>query len=184
MSPHCSTPACKRQCTSSARVCSFCCPSRALSLCSPPRRCPQLLLREWYMHPNGQLPAYEWAFSDCNPPNFAWACLRVFQVSRRRALPSRAPPHLMLCACVRDCVRACVWRPFVSCSCSSIAVCVRACVYVERPLPRSPKRSPGHRITVSWSARFTSSSSTSPGVQLPPRSHHIASSSKEAPFSV
>ncbi len=38
-----------------------------------------LFLREWYLHPNGQLPAYEWALSDVNPPVHAWACLRVFQ---------------------------------------------------------------------------------------------------------
>jgi hypothetical protein len=38
-----------------------------------------LLLREWYMHPGGQLPAYEWAFSDVNPPVHAWAALRVFE---------------------------------------------------------------------------------------------------------
>ncbi len=42
-----------------------------------------LLLREWYMHPNGQLPAYEWAFSDVNPPVHAWAALRVYQIERR-----------------------------------------------------------------------------------------------------
>ncbi|HTC70997.1 MAG TPA: hypothetical protein VK662_15610 [Acidothermaceae bacterium] len=40
-----------------------------------------LLLREWYMHPNGQLPAYEWNFADVNPPVHAWAALRVFEVS-------------------------------------------------------------------------------------------------------
>jgi hypothetical protein len=39
-----------------------------------------LLCREWYMHPNGQLPAYEWAFSDVNPPVHAWAALRVFEI--------------------------------------------------------------------------------------------------------
>jgi hypothetical protein len=39
-----------------------------------------LLLREWYMHPNGQIPAYEWAFSDVNPPVHAWAALRVFEL--------------------------------------------------------------------------------------------------------
>jgi len=38
-----------------------------------------LLLREWYMHPNGQLPAYEWAFGDVNPPVHAWACLQVYK---------------------------------------------------------------------------------------------------------
>ena len=41
-----------------------------------------LLLREWYMHPNGQIPAYEWNFSDVNPPVHAWACIRVFQIER------------------------------------------------------------------------------------------------------
>lgn len=40
-----------------------------------------VLLREWYMHPNGQLPAYEFAFSDVNPPVHAWACLRVYQLT-------------------------------------------------------------------------------------------------------
>lgn len=40
----------------------------------------QLLLREWYMHPNGQLPAYEWAFGDVNPPVHAWSCWRVYQI--------------------------------------------------------------------------------------------------------
>jgi hypothetical protein len=39
-----------------------------------------LLLREWYLHPNGQIPAYEWNFSDVNPPVHAWAALRVFEL--------------------------------------------------------------------------------------------------------
>ncbi|MBW7905200.1 MAG: glucosidase [Phycisphaerae bacterium] len=43
-----------------------------------------LLTREWYMHPNGQLPAYEWAFGDVNPPVHAWATWRVFQIDRRQ----------------------------------------------------------------------------------------------------
>ena len=43
-----------------------------------------LLLREWYMHPNGQLPAYEWAFGDVNPPVHAWAAWRVYQIDRKR----------------------------------------------------------------------------------------------------
>src|SRR6266853_1608415 len=42
-----------------------------------------LLLREWYMHPNGQLPAYEWSFSDVNPPVHAWAAWRVYKIERR-----------------------------------------------------------------------------------------------------
>ena len=41
-----------------------------------------LLLREWYMHPNGQIPAYEWAFSDVNPPVHAWAAWRVYKITR------------------------------------------------------------------------------------------------------
>ncbi len=41
------------------------------------------LTREWYMHPNGQLPAYEWAFGDVNPPVHAWATWRVFQMDRK-----------------------------------------------------------------------------------------------------
>ncbi|TAM54163.1 MAG: hypothetical protein EPN61_00250 [Burkholderiaceae bacterium] len=43
-----------------------------------------LLMREWYMHPNGQLPAYEWAFGDVNPPVHAWSAFRVFQIDRRQ----------------------------------------------------------------------------------------------------
>ena len=52
-----------------------------------------LLTREWYMHPNGQLPAYEWAFGDVNPPVHAWAAWRVFQIDRnkRRAAGRKAP---------------------------------------------------------------------------------------------
>ncbi len=43
-----------------------------------------LLTREWYMHPNGQLPAYEWSFGDVNPPVHAWAAWRVFQIDRKQ----------------------------------------------------------------------------------------------------
>ncbi|MGB8321735.1 MAG: hypothetical protein WCE52_02120, partial [Candidatus Acidiferrum sp.] len=50
-----------------------------------------LLLREWYMHPNGQLPAYEWAFGDVNPPVHAWAAWRVYKIDRRiRGVGDRA----------------------------------------------------------------------------------------------
>jgi len=42
-----------------------------------------LMLREWYMHPNGQLPAYEWAFGDVNPPVHAWAAWRVYKIEKR-----------------------------------------------------------------------------------------------------
>ena len=43
-----------------------------------------LLLREWYMHPNGELPAYEWAFGDVNPPVHAWAAWRVYKIEKKR----------------------------------------------------------------------------------------------------
>ncbi|MBV9134420.1 MAG: glucosidase, partial [Chloroflexi bacterium] len=42
-----------------------------------------LILREWYMHPNGQLPAYEWSFDDVNPPVHAWAAWRVYETDRK-----------------------------------------------------------------------------------------------------
>jgi len=43
-----------------------------------------LMLREWYMHPNGQLPAYEWDFGDVNPPVHAWAAWRVYKIEKKR----------------------------------------------------------------------------------------------------
>ncbi|MEX2491249.1 MAG: glucosidase [Nitrospirales bacterium] len=43
----------------------------------------RLLVREWYMHPNGQIPAYEWAFGDVNPPVHAWAAWRVYKIEKR-----------------------------------------------------------------------------------------------------
>jgi hypothetical protein len=43
-----------------------------------------LMLREWYMHANGELPAYEFAFTDVNPPVHAWACYRVYRMSGAR----------------------------------------------------------------------------------------------------
>jgi hypothetical protein len=42
-----------------------------------------VLTREWYMHPNGQIPAYEWAFSDVNPPVHAWATWRVYKIEQK-----------------------------------------------------------------------------------------------------
>jgi hypothetical protein len=50
-----------------------------------------LLTRSWYLHPNGQLPAYEWAFGDVNPPVHGWAAWRVFQIDRQRR--RRTNPH-------------------------------------------------------------------------------------------
>ncbi len=44
-----------------------------------------LMLREWYMHPNGQIPAYEWAYGDVNPPVHAWAALRVYQIDKKKS---------------------------------------------------------------------------------------------------
>jgi hypothetical protein len=44
----------------------------------------ELMTREWYMHPNGQLPAYEWAFGDVNPPVHAWAAWRVYQIDAQQ----------------------------------------------------------------------------------------------------
>jgi hypothetical protein len=57
----------------------------ALALVDPDFAKAQLLLflREWYMHPNGQIPAYEWAFGDVNPPVHAWAAWRVYKIDRR-----------------------------------------------------------------------------------------------------
>ncbi len=43
-----------------------------------------LMLREWYMHPNGQIPAYEWNFGDVNPPVHAWAAWRVYKIEKKR----------------------------------------------------------------------------------------------------
>ena len=48
-----------------------------------------LLLREWYMHPNGQLPAYEFNFGDVNPPVHAWACWRVYKMTAARGQRDR-----------------------------------------------------------------------------------------------
>ena len=44
-----------------------------------------LMTREWYMHPNGQMPAYEWAFGDVNPPVHVWAAWRVYQIDRKQS---------------------------------------------------------------------------------------------------
>ena len=48
-----------------------------------------LLLREWYMHPNGQMPAYEFDFGDVNPPVHAWACWQVYKMTAARGDPDR-----------------------------------------------------------------------------------------------
>lgn len=48
-----------------------------------------LLLREWYMHPNGQIPAYEFEFSNVNPPVHAWACWRVYQLTAKDGVGDR-----------------------------------------------------------------------------------------------
>jgi hypothetical protein len=43
-----------------------------------------IIAREWYQHPNGQIPAYEWNFGDVNPPVIAWAAWRVYQIERKQ----------------------------------------------------------------------------------------------------
>lgn len=53
-----------------------------------------LLTREWYMHPNGQLPAYEWAFGDVNPPVHAWATWRVYKIDQRQRKKTGRGPDL------------------------------------------------------------------------------------------
>ncbi len=50
----------------------------------------ELFLREWYLHPNGQIPAYEFAFSDVNPPVHAWAAWRVYKIEARAGKRDRA----------------------------------------------------------------------------------------------
>jgi hypothetical protein len=57
----------------------------ALSVVDPgfAKRQLMLMTKVWYIHPNGQLPAYEWAFGDVNPPVHAWASWRVFQIDRK-----------------------------------------------------------------------------------------------------
>jgi len=52
-----------------------------------------LLTREWYMHPNGQIPAYEWEFSDVNPPVHAWAALRIYKLEQE--MYGRADKHFL-----------------------------------------------------------------------------------------
>jgi hypothetical protein len=49
----------------------------------------QLFLREWYMHPSGEIPAYEWDLSDVNPPVHAWACWRVYKIAARHGVRDR-----------------------------------------------------------------------------------------------
>jgi hypothetical protein len=58
-----------------------------LSILDPEFAKKQLVLftKEWYMHPNGQLPAYEWAFSDVNPPVHAWALWRVYKIDKKHS---------------------------------------------------------------------------------------------------
>lgn len=64
-----------------------------------------LLLREWYMHPNGQLPAYEWNFSDVNPPVHAWACWRVYKMTG----PAGGRDRLFLARCFQKLLLNFTW---------------------------------------------------------------------------
>ena len=43
-----------------------------------------LIMREWYMKPDGQLPAYEWHFSDVNPPVQAWSALQIYHIEKNK----------------------------------------------------------------------------------------------------
>ena len=56
-----------------------------------------LLCREWFQHPNGALPAYEWAFGDVNPPVQAWAALRGVRASTARATSTSWPGSSTSC---------------------------------------------------------------------------------------
>src|SRR5258708_7424063 len=62
----------------------FHCVSLALVDCEFAKEHLLLMLREWYMHPNGQIPAYEWALGDVNPPVHAWPAYQVFVIARTR----------------------------------------------------------------------------------------------------
>ncbi|MEP7027052.1 MAG: glucosidase [Candidatus Eisenbacteria bacterium] len=64
-----------------------------------------LLLREWYMHPNGQIPAYEWAFGDVNPPVHAWAVWRVYKMTGARG----ERDHLFLARCFQKLLLNFTW---------------------------------------------------------------------------
>jgi hypothetical protein len=64
-----------------------------------------LLLREWYMHPNGQLPAYEFNFNDVNPPMHAWACWRVYKMTAARGRRDR----VFLSRCFQKLVISFTW---------------------------------------------------------------------------
>jgi hypothetical protein len=64
-----------------------------------------LFLREWYMHPNGQLPAYEFALGDANPPVHAWACWRVYKMSG----PPGRRDRLFLARCFQKLLLTFTW---------------------------------------------------------------------------
>ncbi|HWI59171.1 MAG TPA: glucosidase, partial [Bacillota bacterium] len=64
-----------------------------------------LFLREWYMHPNGQLPAYEFNFGDVNPPVHAWACWRVYKMAGARGRRDR----LFLSRCFQKLIITFTW---------------------------------------------------------------------------
>jgi hypothetical protein len=66
----------------------------------------QLLLREWYMHPNGQMPAYEWALGDVNPPVHAWAVWRVYKIDERM---NGKPDYLFLERCFHKLLMNFTW---------------------------------------------------------------------------
>jgi hypothetical protein len=65
-----------------------------------------LFLREWYMHPNGQMPAYEGNLSDTNPPVHAWACRRVFEIDAQQR---GRPDHAFLARCFQKLLLNFTW---------------------------------------------------------------------------
>ena len=60
-----------------------------------------LLCQVWYMHPNGQMPAYEWNFSDVNPPVHAWAALRIYEMDKRHNVSSVRRARAACCRSAR-----------------------------------------------------------------------------------
>ena len=57
-----------------------------------------LMLKEWYMHPNGQIPAYEFAFGDVNPPVHCYAVLKVYKASRNKAAGPKSERDMVFLA--------------------------------------------------------------------------------------
>ena len=99
-----------------------------------------LLLREWYMHPNGQLPAYEWAFGDVNPPVHAWAAWRVYKIEKkrrgtRRSRCSSSASSTSCCSTSRGGSTARTPKATTSSKADSSGSTTSACSIAAQPLP-------------------------------------------------